>query len=327
MVFFPFFLFLPQIIPMSNGCNNHNNHINHIHPDMFNTSSSSDEFTPENSSPIQNYENNLNGSNNTSEEDEEDIKVDKSAKKGKRGRKPSLVSGTIKNIKVDPNFVELPLEALYKFDSEKMENYLKQLLLNRKLSSEEEGELKKIRRLIKNREYAQSSRNKKRKNFDQAQTQLTEVSKENDDLRKRNEELESKMMSIQKICEKDSSLFSKMEKSLAIFIKNFQYTPVGYRNDNDSPLSSSNEDNKPKVSKKRKAAYLIILFSFAFMFQIFQFQHNEDITTVESSKNSNTYNTGRTLLSLPFEQTSNFFFENIYFLVFATILGLIGWKL
>jgi len=139
-----FFQQLPQIIPMTS--NNMNcNHISHMHPDMFNTSSSSDEFTPENSSPIQSFENNMNGSNNnTSEEDEEDvIKVDKSAKKGKRGRKPSLVSGTIKNIKVDPNFVELPLEALYKFDSDKMETYLKQLLLNRKLSSEEEGELKK----------------------------------------------------------------------------------------------------------------------------------------------------------------------------------------
>jgi len=127
-------------------------------------------------------------------------------------------------------------------------------------------------------------------------------------------------MSIQKICEKDSTLFSKMEKSLATFIKNFQYTPVGYRNDNDSPLSSSNEETKPKASKKRKATYLILLFSFVFMFQLFQFQEKEDISTMES-KNSN-FSTGRTLLSHPFEQT-NMFSDNIYIVFFISVLGAI----
>lgn len=69
-------------------------------------------------------------------------------------------------------FVELPEEELLKLDSQQVEQYLKTLTEYRTLSADEEKELKKLRRLIKNREYAQSSRNKRKQYIEEMEGKL-----------------------------------------------------------------------------------------------------------------------------------------------------------
>lgn len=70
------------------------------------------------------------------------------------------------------NFVELSEDELLKLDSQQMELYLKNLNEYRTVGPEEDKELKKLRRLIKNREYAQSSRNKKKQYIEEMEEKV-----------------------------------------------------------------------------------------------------------------------------------------------------------
>jgi len=97
----------------------------------------------------------------------------KSDKKACKKRRRNTSEGSSKPVKID-----LSEEELLKFDGKGIENYIKSITNSRSLSPSEEKELKRIRRLIKNREYAQSSRDKRKQYMEDMEGQLNVVNQE-----------------------------------------------------------------------------------------------------------------------------------------------------
>lgn len=73
---------------------------------------------------------------------------------------------------------ELSSDDLVKLDGEQIEVYISALQCIRSFSPAEEKELKRIRRLIKNREYAQSSRNKRKSYMDDIEQEVNDLKKD-----------------------------------------------------------------------------------------------------------------------------------------------------
>jgi len=89
------------------------------------------------------------------------------------------------------SFVKLSRDELLQMSSQEYEEYVKKLSQNCPLSSTEQREVKRQRRLIKNREYAQTSRNKKKEFVSAIQTQLDSALHENELLKNENQNLNS----------------------------------------------------------------------------------------------------------------------------------------
>jgi len=87
-------------------------------------------------------------------------------------------------------------EELLKFDSNGMEQYIKELQATRTLSPHEEKEVKRVRRLIKNREYAQSSRDKRKVYVDELEKQISDINAEKAILQQRVNQLEMENKSL-----------------------------------------------------------------------------------------------------------------------------------
>jgi len=79
----------------------------------------------------------------------------------------------------DVSFVRLTREQLLEMSSNQFEERVKLLQTMRPLTLPEDEEIKRQRKLIKNREYAQTSRIKKRETLSSLQVQLTAVNTEN----------------------------------------------------------------------------------------------------------------------------------------------------
>ncbi|PRP81806.1 hypothetical protein PROFUN_10795 [Planoprotostelium fungivorum] len=76
--------------------------------------------------------------------------------------------------------LSLSREDLLQLTSKAFENYIRQVVAVRKLSQDELDQLKKQRRLIKNRESAQLSRNRKKVHVDEIETKLNALTAERD---------------------------------------------------------------------------------------------------------------------------------------------------
>jgi hypothetical protein len=143
-------------------------------------------------------------------------------------------------------FTVLSPDDLLKLDSKEIEEYIKTLSSKRSLAPSEEKELKRIRRLIKNREYAQSSRNKKKQYMEEMEKKLSDMAQGSAALEKRVKELEleNRTLKIQlaKIgtaMKRDPSLLEKLKQAS---------TPV------------------PAPKMKAGAVLFIFLFSFGLFF-------------------------------------------------------------
>eukprot|EP01129_Flabellula_baltica_P003376 TRINITY_DN1314_c0_g1_i1.p1 TRINITY_DN1314_c0_g1~~TRINITY_DN1314_c0_g1_i1.p1 ORF type:complete len:423 (-),score=103.62 TRINITY_DN1314_c0_g1_i1:105-1373(-) len=90
----------------------------------------------------------------------------------------------------DISKVKLSREQLLKVTSEEFEEFVNRLNFGRELSKTEEKEIKRQRRLIKNREYAQEARKKKKQYVNEMEGRVNELTDENDQLKARVEELE-----------------------------------------------------------------------------------------------------------------------------------------
>jgi len=86
-------------------------------------------------------------------------------------------------------FVQLPREDLLKMSSTELEDYVDRLKKVRPLSTAEHREVKRQRRLIKNREYAHTSRQKKKELVQTMKEGITEVQADNETLRVQVQEL------------------------------------------------------------------------------------------------------------------------------------------
>jgi len=105
---------------------------------------------------------------------------------GRKSRKRQRTSNEDGNSKFPPQ-ISLPRDILLTISSEELENYIKQLKAGRTLNKEEERELKRQRRLIKNREYAHNARAEKNQ-F------VTSLKQKADNLAKQNSDLQAEVM-------------------------------------------------------------------------------------------------------------------------------------
>jgi len=89
--------------------------------------------------------------------------------------------------------VSLSREQLLTISSQELEQFAESVSAVRKLTPEELKELRIQRRLVKNREYAQSSRKKKKSYVGELEAQITELKKENEILKNENIALKQKL--------------------------------------------------------------------------------------------------------------------------------------
>jgi len=133
----------------------------------------------------------------------------------------------------DVTRVKFPREDLLKFSSQEYDDYIKNISLKRPLTEREHKVSKKQRRLIKNREYAQISRNKKKSEYSQLSSQIDQLNQYNSELNDRVNQLESEN---KRLKEENLKLMEYSSNSLPL------PTPSS---DPDSFLSSPLSDTPP----------------------------------------------------------------------------------
>lgn len=123
---------------------------------------------------------------------------------------------------VQPTAVSLPREKLLVISSKEMQQYVEELRRTRDLTQEEEKDLKRQKRLIKNRESALASRTRKKAHVEELQQQISEIQNEKKELADsvsalsgENEQLKQQVVHLQNIVRKTSflaELWSRMTK-------------------------------------------------------------------------------------------------------------------
>jgi len=89
------------------------------------------------------------------------------------------ISPSPKPVKNDVDSVTLSREELLSFSSEQYESFVEQICQVRELSQSEKNEIKRQRRLIKNRESAQASRQRKKSLIDDLEKKVRDLGNEN----------------------------------------------------------------------------------------------------------------------------------------------------
>eukprot|EP01114_Cavostelium_apophysatum_P013419 TRINITY_DN324_c0_g1_i1.p1 TRINITY_DN324_c0_g1~~TRINITY_DN324_c0_g1_i1.p1 ORF type:complete len:427 (-),score=133.24 TRINITY_DN324_c0_g1_i1:102-1382(-) len=159
------------------------------------------------------------------------VKAEPAPKKNAKKRKRPNNAKEIKFAKLD-----LSEEELLKFTASEMEDYIKAVSGSKTLSPSEEKELKRVRRLIKNREYAQSSRDKRKQYMEEMEGQINAVQQEKAVLQQRVDSLEMENKALK-------FHLSKILKSSTVT--------------GSSPRSAA-------VNKTAAITFFVVLFSFGF---------------------------------------------------------------
>lgn len=113
---------------------------------------------------------------------------------GKKRRRAATAGAVPSEIAAATSGVVLPRDTLLKLSSSEMEAYLQTLKSSRELTHAEEKQLKKQLRLIKNREYAQESRKKKKSAHQELEGELNSLRTQNSELRTHNSALQSEVV-------------------------------------------------------------------------------------------------------------------------------------
>lgn len=110
--------------------------------------------------------------------------------------------------------VTLPRDELLKLSSQELEDYAENLRKVRKLTAEEEKDLRRQRRLIKNRESAQLSRVRRREHIEVIEAQLNEVQAENARLKLQVETLTAENLQLKQHIASSSPATATLEPQL-----------------------------------------------------------------------------------------------------------------
>lgn len=145
--------------------------------------------------------------------------------------------------------VSLSRDQLLALSSKDLEEYIETVSKQRSLSAEELRELRRQRRIIKNREYAQQSRKKKKNQYEELEGTIDQLTQENEELRRENQELRNQIASLRSFYKiPDSPIPTNTgptHLSHTAFIKDVKH-PIGI--------------------KSIGACLLIMVFSFALVF-------------------------------------------------------------
>lgn len=180
--------------------------------------------------------------------------TEKPTKKRRRNQKDESMVSKLKAVKFEP----LSRDDLLKMDSSEIEEYIKLISSNHTLPPSEEKELKSIRRLIKNREYAQSSRNKKKQYMEEMEKKLAEVEEAKEVLQNRVDQLESENKMLKTHLAK---IGAAMKRDPTILQK---FKEISKTTTNPSP--SRHSRSSPPIVKTGMVLFMVIL-SFGFFFQ------------------------------------------------------------
>lgn len=199
--------------------------------------------------------NEKNGKNGAGKE-----KDDKKSGK-KRARSNANGQGT------SSDFKEVTREELLKMNSKEIESYMQKIASVKHLTIAQDKELKKIRRLIKNREYAASSRMKKKNYVDDVEKQLSDARNESRELRDKvqsleveNKTLKYQLAQIGAAMKKDPELMTRLKQAASS--TSLSSTP-------STSTTTSTSSNGGPVAKKLKTSVVPTLFIMFFSFVIF----------------------------------------------------------
>jgi len=149
--------------------------------------------------------------------------------------------------------VILSREALLNLDSFTFDDYVRKVATSRELSSEEQKELKRQRRLIKNRESAQASRQRKKDYIDQLEEKVAKLTSDNVAMKERITALQTENKSL-----KDEVIYLhsviKKNPGLSSLFQGMNYL---------GKVSKQGYSNNVKVAG---VCLMIILFSFGLFF-------------------------------------------------------------
>jgi hypothetical protein len=168
------------------------------------------------------------------------------------------------NLPEDPD-QKLSREELLNLSSKKFEEYVRRLMAKRDLTSEERKELKRQRRLIKNRESAQASRQRKKNYMETLEQQVATLNGENNRLREHitalsteNKSLKDEVIYLHDMIKKTpglSTLFTAGANYMASF--------------------SKGQQNLSANVKSAGLCLMILLFSFGLFFNNMQPQQQQ----------------------------------------------------
>jgi len=156
----------------------------------------------------------------------------------------------------DERSVTLTRDELLSFTSEQFEDFVTSIINSRDLTSSEKSEIKRQRRLIKNRESAQASRQRKKLHMDQLERKVKELSSENTALKENiatlcseNNQLKQHVALLNEVVKKSmgTDLFSRGYNFMNTMANPKQYLQM-------NPLSSTG------------VVLMIVLFSFGLLF-------------------------------------------------------------
>lgn len=156
---------------------------------------------------------------------------------------------------VVPTAVSLPREKLLVFTSKQMQEYESELRRTRELTPEEEKDIKRQKRLIKNRESALASRTRKKAHIDELQTQITEIKQQKDELAatasslaSENYQLKQQVAHYQNLLKKTSMLSELWDKMM------------------NSKSKQKYDATNVSGFKTATACLFVVLFTFGFLF-------------------------------------------------------------
>ena len=154
----------------------------------------------------------------------------------------------------------LTREQLLQLSSDEFDVYKQTLQARHSLTPEETDKLKKQRRVIKNREYSQSSRQKKRQRVQELESRIAALETENETLKTENQSLKQKLWKIIGAYQRTRCTSAPASDSLLPAPGHTTKTRDSFFSINSPPITSS--------MKATGACLFIMLFSFGLMFTL-----------------------------------------------------------
>jgi len=152
---------------------------------------------------------------------------------------------------------------LLKISSAELEEYLNRLNLGRNLTKYEEKEIKRQRRLVKNREYAQEARKRKKEYVSNMESEVDVLKKQNNELASKVDSLEKEVASLRGHIAELERLSESTVTSSDESVEQFQYSVI---DDHTLMYDQVMQENWSFSNYQTGVFMLVIVFSFGLLF-------------------------------------------------------------
>lgn len=183
----------------------------------------------------------------------------------------------------DGKKVDIPRDVLLRLRSEELEGYARELVGGREFTPAEWKLLKKQKRLIKNRESAQASRQRKKSSMEEMEGQIKQLQQENDALSSQVHGLREENLSLRRQLEDLTAAFNGTKNNISSAFKQ---------------LSAMASIGNPKKKAAAGLSLMIMLFAFGIFFNGVQVPAPLQRSSVSIVAPSTAHFTSRTLLSV-----------------------------